>query len=137
MRVMKGISPIKVRRKSIPSKGSSQHELPKPGLHSACSEANGMEGRKNEGIGFKVKLGKAGKKRMSRSFHHYTHSFTLLSIYSMENSSRDGNTRTITCLLRSLYADEEATVRTGHGTTDRFPNWEKSMSRLYMVTLLI
>ena len=24
----------------------------------------------------------------------------------------------MTCLLRNLYADEEATVRTGHGTTD-------------------
>jgi len=24
----------------------------------------------------------------------------------------------ITCLLRNLYAGEEATVRTGHGTTD-------------------
>ena len=26
----------------------------------------------------------------------------------------------LTCLLRSLYADQEATVRTGHGTTDWF-----------------
>ena len=24
----------------------------------------------------------------------------------------------LTCLLRKLYADQEATVRTGHGTTD-------------------
>ena len=24
------------------------------------------------------------------------------------------------CLLRNLYADQEATVRTGHGTTDSF-----------------
>ena len=24
------------------------------------------------------------------------------------------------CLLRNLYAGQEATVRTGHGTTDRF-----------------
>ena len=27
----------------------------------------------------------------------------------------------LTCLLRNLYADKEATVRTGHGTTD----WSK------------
>ena len=27
----------------------------------------------------------------------------------------------LTCLLRNLYADQEATVRTGHGTTDWFP----------------
>ena len=25
----------------------------------------------------------------------------------------------LTCLLRNLYAGQEATVRTGHGTTDR------------------
>ena len=36
----------------------------------------------------------------------------------MENSERDGNTRPSTCLLRTLYAGQEATVRTGHGTTD-------------------
>ena len=26
----------------------------------------------------------------------------------------------LTCLLRNLYAEQEATVRTGHGTTDWF-----------------
>ena len=26
----------------------------------------------------------------------------------------------LTCLLRNLYADQEATIRIGHGTTDRF-----------------
>ena len=38
----------------------------------------------------------------------------------MENSSRDGNTDHLICLLRNLYAGQEATVRTGHGTTDWF-----------------
>ena len=38
----------------------------------------------------------------------------------MENSSRDGNAKHLTCLLRNLYAGQEATVRTGHGTTDWF-----------------
>ena len=38
----------------------------------------------------------------------------------MENSERDGNTRHLTCLLRNLYAGQEATVRTEHGTTDWF-----------------
>ena len=38
----------------------------------------------------------------------------------MENSERDGNTRPPDCLLRNLYAGQEATVRTGHGTTDWF-----------------
>ena len=31
-----------------------------------------------------------------------------------------GITDHLTCLLRNLYAGQEATVRTGHGTTDWF-----------------
>ena len=42
----------------------------------------------------------------------------------------------LTCLLRNLYAGQEATVRTGHGTR-RVPNRKRSTSRLYIVTLLI
>ena len=34
----------------------------------------------------------------------------------MKNSERDH----LTCLLRNLYSGQEATVRTGHGTTDWF-----------------
>jgi len=41
----------------------------------------------------------------------------------------------LTCLLRNLYAGQEATVRSGHGKT-LVPNWERSTSRLYIVTLL-
>ena len=44
----------------------------------------------------------------------------------------------LTCLLRNLYAGQEATVRTGHGTTDWLvANRKRSPSRLYVVTLLI
>ena len=39
---------------------------------------------------------------------------------TVENSERDGNTRPPAYLLRNLYAGQEATVRTGHGTTDWF-----------------
>ena len=35
----------------------------------------------------------------------------------MENYERDGH---LICLLKNLYAGQEATVRTGHGTTDWF-----------------
>ena len=48
-----------------------------------------------------------------------------------------GITDHLTCLLRNLYAGQEATVRNGHGTTDPVPNWEMSTSRMYTVTLLI
>ena len=45
----------------------------------------------------------------------------------------------LTCLLRNLYAGQEATVRTGHGTNRNrlVPNRKRSTSRLYIVTLLI
>ena len=42
----------------------------------------------------------------------------------------------LTCLLRNLYAGQEATVRTGHRTMDWF-KIGKGVLRLYIVTLLI
>ena len=43
----------------------------------------------------------------------------------------------LTCLLRNLYAGQDATVRTGHGTTDWFQIGKGVYIRLYTVTLLI
>ena len=37
------------------------------------------------------------------------------------------------CLLKNLYAGQEATVRTSCGTIDLVPNWERSSSKLYTV----
>ena len=42
----------------------------------------------------------------------------------------------LTCLLRNLYASQEATVRTGHGTTDWFQIGKDYIKAVY-VTLLI
>ena len=42
----------------------------------------------------------------------------------------------LTCLLRNLYAGQEATVRTRHGTR-LVTNGERIMPRLYIDTLLI
>ena len=42
----------------------------------------------------------------------------------------------LTCLLRNLYAGQEVTIRTGHGTTDWFQIGKRSMSKLYVVTVL-
>ena len=33
-------------------------------------------------------------------------------------STKDHNNHPVTCLLKNLYAGQEAAVRTGHGTTD-------------------
>ena len=43
----------------------------------------------------------------------------------------------LTCPLRNLYTRQEATVRTGHGTTDWFQIGKGVCPRLYIVTLLI
>ena len=45
---------------------------------------------------------------------------TVWTTTNCENSERDGIPDHLTCLLRNLYARQEATVRPGHGTTDRF-----------------
>ena len=42
----------------------------------------------------------------------------------------------LVCLVRNLYADQEVTVRTGHGTIDWF-QIEKGVRQDYIVTLLI
>ena len=43
----------------------------------------------------------------------------------------------LTCLLRNLYAGQKATVKSGHETTDWLQIGKRSMSRLYIVSLLI
>ena len=57
----------------------------------------------------------------------------------------------LTCLLRNLYADQEAKIKTGHGKEKKIkkknknwtwnnrlvPNRKRSTSRLYIVTLFI
>ena len=40
--------------------------------------------------------------------------------YFLQFKSEFGNKKFMTCLLRNLYAGQEATVRTGHGITDWF-----------------
>ena len=45
---------------------------------------------------------------------------TVGSQQTVDNSSRGGNTRLPDLPLKNLYSGQEATVRTGHGTTDLF-----------------
>ena len=71
-----------------------------------------------------ISAGSSKKQESSRK----TSTFALLTMpkplmgsqQTVENSERDGNTRHLTCLLKNLYACQEATVRIGHGITDWF-----------------
>ena len=51
-------------------------------------------------------------------FIDYAKAFDCESQQTVENPERDGNTDHLTCLLRNLNAGQEATVRTGLGSTE-------------------
>ena len=67
-------------------------------------------------------IGKAEEfqKNVYFCFIDYAKAFNCVDHNKLENSSSDRNTRPLTCPLRNLYAGQEATFRTGHGTTDWF-----------------
>ena len=51
-------------------------------------------------------------------FIDYAKAFDCVDHSKLENSEEMGIPDHLTCLLRNLYAGQEATVRTGHGLTD-------------------
>ena len=51
-------------------------------------------------------------------FIDYAKIFDCVDHNKLENLETDGIPDHLTCLLRNLYAGQEATVRIGHGTTD-------------------
>ena len=54
-------------------------------------------------------------------FIHYTKAFDCMDHNKLWKILQEvGIADHLTCLLRNLYAGQEATVRTGHGTTDWF-----------------
>ena len=50
----------------------------------------------------------------------YAKDFDCVDHNKLENLKEMGIPDHLKCLLRSLYAGQETTVRTGHGTTDWF-----------------
>ena len=53
-------------------------------------------------------------------FIDYAKAFDCVDHNKLENSSRDGIPDHLICLLRNLYAGQEATARAGHGATEWF-----------------
>ena len=62
----------------------------------------------------------SSRKKIYFFFIDYAKAFDCVDHNKLENSWRDRIPDHLTCLLRNLYAGQEATVRTGHGTTDWF-----------------
>ena len=68
----------------------------------------------------------------ARAFDYVNHN----KLWKFFKKLKYQTTLAVKCLLRNLYAGQEATVRTGHGTTDWF-QMGKGVTKLYIVTLLI
>ena len=60
------------------------------------------------------------QKNISFCFIDYAKAFDCVNHNKLENLKEMGVPDHLTCLLRNLYAGQEATVRSGHGTTDWF-----------------
>ena len=85
-----------------------------------------------------IKKGREFQKNIYFCFTDYAKAFDCVDHNKLWKILKEmGIPNHLTCLLRNLYAGQEATVRTGHGTTDCFQNWKKSTPRLYIVILLI
>ena len=71
-------------------------------------------------IGWMIEKAREFQKNIYYFFIDYAKSFDCVNHNKLENSEGDGIQDHLTCLLRNLYAGQEAIVRTGHGTIDWF-----------------
>ena len=86
-----------------------------PDVQAAFRKGRGTRDQ-NTNIHWIIKKARESQKNIYFCFIDYVKAFDCVDHKkTVENSSRSG-----TCLLRSLYAGQEATVRTGHGTTNWF-----------------
>ena len=65
-----------------------------------------------------IEKAKEFQKNIYFCFIDYAKAFDCVDHNKLENPSRVGIPDHLTCLLRNLYASQEATVRSEHGTTD-------------------
>ena len=69
-----------------------------------------------------IKKAREFQKNIYFSFIDYTKAFNCVDHNKLWKIPKEvGIADHLTCLLRNLYAGQEATVRTAHGTTDWFP----------------
>ena len=78
-------------------------------------------------------------------FIDYAKAFDCVDHDKLQKILKEMGIPNFTCVLRNLYAGQETTVRTIHGKKKKnhtwnnglVPDWERSTSRLYIVTLFI
>ena len=82
-----------------------------------------LEKAEEPGIKFPTSAGSLKKQEFQKniyfSFIDYAKAFDCVDHNKLWKILQEmGIPHNLTCLLRNLYADQEATIRTGHGTTD-------------------
>ena len=88
-------------------------------------------------VGLSVEKAREFQKNIYFCFINYAKTFVCITT-SWKILREMGIPDHPTCLLKNLYADQEATVKTVWTWNNGLvPNWERSTSRLYIVTLLI
>ena len=89
------------------------------------SQAGFRRGRRTRGqianIRWIIEKAREFQKNIYFCFIDYTKAFNYVDHNKLWKILKEmGIPEHLTCLLRNLYAGQEATVRTGHGTTDWF-----------------
>ena len=79
-----------------------------------------MKGRQCANIRWIMEKARVFQKNIYFCFIDYAKAFDCVDHNKLWKILRDGNTRPPDLRLGNLYAGQEATVRTGHGTTDWF-----------------
>ena len=84
-----------------------------------------------------IKKAREFQKNIYYCFTEYTEAFDCVDHNKLWKILKTmGLSDHFTCILRNMCAGQVVTVRARHGTIG-FPYWERSMTRLYIVTLLI
>ena len=84
-----------------------------------------------------IEKARAFQKNIYFCFIDYTKAFDCVDHNKLWKILKEmGMPDHLTFLLRNLYAGQEATVR-ARWNNRLLPNWERSMSKLYIVILLI
>ena len=79
-----------------------------------------------------IKKAREFQKNICFCFIDYAKAFDCVDPNKLWNILKEmGIPDHLTCLLRNLYAGQEATVRTGHGTTDRFQIGKEFVKAVY------
>ena len=85
-----------------------------------------------------IKKAREFQKNIYFCFIDYTNAFKCVDCEKLWKILKEmGIVDHLICLLRNLYAGQEATVRTGKCNNRLVPNRKRITSRLYIVTLLI